>query len=83
MSHRLPRPHRARESSLSVLCEYMESMSHADLKFRRISKYPNKVIPPSTSKVFPEFNQNNLIGLYEGVFGPHGLEVCGEATTLG
>ena len=59
------------------MCEYMQSMSHSDLKFKRLSDYEGdaRAYGAQKSSEVKDFDCRSLLGMYEGVFGPHGLEV--------
>jgi hypothetical protein len=73
---------RSRDTSHQVMCEYMQSMSHSDLKFKRLSDYEGdaRAYGAQKSSEVKDFDCRSLLGMYEGVFGPHGLEVIHIAT---
>eukprot|EP00667_Euglena_gracilis_P005055 EG_transcript_5085 len=56
-----------------LLREYLQGMAVADLVFHRLPG-PRRP-PPGKSLGLPGPQPRDLVGLYEGLFGPHGLEV--------
>eukprot|EP00667_Euglena_gracilis_P012522 EG_transcript_12858 len=65
--------HGVRQSPLQVLREYLHAMAAKPLRFRRLCDVKPGALPPP---LFPgEFHPGPILGVYEGVFGPHGLEL--------